>query len=288
LSTYVWIDSGGVVLGVTGDEEVTADHIQAVLDKRPVSLRPIAAFGIRRDFDVEQPFMLRGNDGGVSDIRYHSILTGYLPGNPSSSYTPERGPYKGRRIASFNSSIDGLFRDAVNAGKPQVVFAGFPFTRTVREVKDSTRFLFRTDNLYCYDLIVPPERAGQLYQIMLDELQRALPYTARMERRTVKVLALVTNGKGPRRSGGGTPPNAKPLTFVAWDMPLSSLAQHLEAHLIRPVVDETGLAMNVDVEWDDLPKKDLAGVRDALRMRGLDLKEVDREIDMLVIRDAQR
>jgi hypothetical protein len=52
------------------------------------------------------------------------------------------------------------------------------------------------------------------------------------------------------------------------------------------VLDETHLATHVDVAWNDSPKKDFAAIRHELNTHGLDFQEVEREIEVLVIRDA--
>ena len=54
-----------------------------------------------------------------------------------------------------------------------------------------------------------------------------------------------------------------------------------------PFVDETGIQGNIDIDMDfDLRKPRLEHYRQALASYGLRIMEVEREIEVLVIRDA--
>jgi uncharacterized protein (TIGR03435 family) len=158
--------------------------------------------------------------------------------------------------------------------------------------------VFDNDHVYCYELIVPVERAGQLRQMMRADLDRFYGTTGQIEKRKVKTLVLTRVGPGsaplaslepldPKEVASGFPEGEGQLRI-----PNSGFytLQRLIEHLLKlPVVDETGLSgtVNLGLGYKELfaERVDATFIRDALAKYGLSLQEAEREVDLLVIRD---
>jgi thiol-disulfide isomerase/thioredoxin len=299
LSTYVWIDGQGVVRAVTDHEQVTADNIQAVLDGKPVTLPSVAGYGPPLKFDLSSPLLIDGNGAGAADLQYHSLITGAFRGAGTVVTRNTQGPYKDRRIFIRNFPIVALYRVAFGDDAPLGPGSQFSPARTLLDVADRTRFeVFDNDHVYCYELIVPVERAGQLRQMMRADLDRFYGTTGQIEKRKVKTLVLTRVGPGsaplaslepldPKEVASGFPEGEGQLRI-----PNSGFytLQRLIEHLLKlPVVDETGLSgtVNLGLGYKELfaERVDATFIRDALAKYGLSLQEAEREVDLLVIRD---
>ena len=295
LGSYVWIDNGGIVRAVTDHDQVTAEHIQALIDGRPLSLPSTVGYGAPALLQSQLPFLVANNgSAAVSGLRFHSVLTGALAGSNSYSTTTGDGPYKGRRFFAVNMPIESLYQDAYSRG-----FLGYSYVRTRLEVADTSRYVWGSNaTAYCYELIVPAEFAKQQQTLMRQDLDRYFGTTAHIEKRHVKVYVL-TRTNYPAVSLPPLEPvdsSTAAAGFPQGDGHLRipgsffyTLQQLLERMLKVPVVDETGIAGTVDLGYDytQLPNE-LKGVdayRRALAKHGLDLVEAERDVDFLVIRE---
>lgn len=298
LGTYVWIDATGTVRAITGQEQVTPENVQAILDGKPVNLTGMATLGVRQSLNPDEPFMIGTNTGGITDFTFHSVLTPFLPGVGAGMSAG--GKYGARRVHLFNVPALMLFSTAMGGVQGRVqtfvtpagtvsIPSSMPYSRIKLETADSARLRDgeRSENLYCYELIVPPNRVDNRYAIMLFELERVFGVSATMQHVRTPVYVLAKIGDGPPPSAGGKESESKPLVVQLWNHKASDVASYLEERFSRPVLDETGLTTKFDLEWDDLHKKTPAEIRDILRAHGLDLVDTERDLDMFVIRDAK-
>lgn len=281
LGTYVWIDTNGIVRGITGAEAVTIENVESVLEGKSVALPLLGGVGTpKREYSYKELFMIGNNTGGVKEISYISLVTPPMPGTGPG----QRGcGGNSRCILYVNYPILWLLEAAINnqgklTSRARIMYEGSDTASLKSRVTSSS-------DVYCYQLMVPQDRKDNLPSIMHREIEQAFGITARFEPRVVRALALVKVGQGPRIAVGGDYPKVKPLTFMHWNSPVKELAERLESYLKVPVLDETKLDMKIDIVWDDLYRKGLASVRKELQKNGLDLQEVKRDIDMLVIRE---
>jgi thiol-disulfide isomerase/thioredoxin len=297
MGTYVWIDSAGIVRAITGAEDVTPEHIQAVLEGKPVNFTLKAGLGVSKPLNGDVPLMADSDSATYQDVVFRSVLTPVIPGKGASVSQSSR--YGDRQLRFVNNTAIGLLAFAMGGaqglglrfgppGRQLVIPKAFPDSRTKIEVTDSLRLTdgTRSDHLYSYELIVPSSRVKDRYHIMLAELQQIFGVSAAMEHRRTPVYVLTKVGAGPAPSHGGKAPEQKPLVFQFWNEHAPALARRLEDRFKRPVFDETGVTTSFDLEWDDLKVKDVASVRHELQQHGLDLREEIRDVELFVIKDA--
>jgi len=299
LDTFVWIDSHGVVRAVTDGEQVRAEHIQAILEGRPVKLTSQMGYGPRIKFDRHSPFLIDGNGAGAADLRYHSIISGALRGVGPVMVTDRKEPYKDRRIFVANYTIQALYLTAFGDDAPGGPGSQFSRIRHSLEVANPGRFTQKeNENLYCYELIVPIEMAGRLRQMMRADLDRFFGTIGTIEKRKVKAMVLTRIGKDsvklppheplePWMVAAGIPEGEGQLHMH--DYPIT-LQQLLEYFVKVPTLDETGLSGMVDLGYGYKElfverKGDMAYIRNTLTKYGIALQEAEREVDFLVIRD---
>lgn len=117
------------------------------------------------------------------------------------------------------------------------------------------------------------------------EAHLGLRVEQQMKRQPALALAVVPGTPGPSLAdgepGGGTMMGGR-LSFPA--IRTASLASLLSKMLGQPVINQTGLngVYEVDVEWDLASGRE--GLKDALRSIGLDLTEVEAEVQTIVVR----
>ena len=214
---------------------------------------------------------------------------------------PPREDETSIRIRIFNTTAVSLLNEAITGllGRTQKISVGLPMpielpapflpSRIRLDAADSASIndYKNSENLHCYELILPKQRKHDLYKVMRFEIEHFFGLTATVDTLETKAYALVKIGSGPKPSEGKPRPPEKPLTFLHWNASATTLAQSLEQRLAIPVVDETGMTTPFDIYWDDLERKGLDAVQIELRKHGLELREVQRNVELLVIRDKR-
>jgi len=282
---YVWISSGGVVGAVTSSSQLTEGNISNFL------VGSVGQIPVRNLIDPDRPLFL-SDKIQLDDLSFFSVLTkGGVDGLPSGNrYRKENGVTRGRAIT--NSSMESLFSSAaigILAGSGRQLLDKEIFV----EVKDSSKFYPVVDrdilsNVFNYELVVPIEKSDSLYQYMLADLNRYTSYRAALERRKIKCLVLRRKGDLTLiRSKGGKSENSLPYNKPSkiTNYPLSSLVSRLNDLdcFALPVIDETGYSDHVDLSFSGTLDPDM--LKAELNAQGLDLKEVTRVREVLVITD---
>ncbi|CAM3762446.1 TlpA family protein disulfide reductase [Sphingobacterium prati] len=282
---YVWISSDGLVGAITSSGQLTEGNIIHFLADKT------AQIPVRELIDPERPLFL-SDKMQLNDLSFFSVLTrDVVDGLPSGNrYRKENGVIRGRAIT--NSSMEFLFSSAAR-GILQAKGKQLLDKEIFVEVKDSSRFYPVKDrdilsNVFNYELVVPTEKADSLYQYMLADLNRYTSYRATLERRKIKCLALRKKGDlSLIRSKGGKRENTLPFNKPSkiTNYPLSSLVSRLNDLdcFALPVIDETGFMDHVDLTFSGALASET--LKSELNAQGLDLKEVTRTREVLVIRD---
>lgn len=243
---YVWIDPQGYVRAITDHTDITEQNISAFL----AGYNPILP--VKRDqpqtteyvkYEPAKPLLISGNGGGVSDLKYHSIITGYINMNPVFGGNNMANP---AHIKLHNQSIVKLFRQAYSDGLPNY---DFPFSRTLLKLEgkeyllkdiltpnkytfpiqgdSSSPFIFSEwarSNTYCYNLELPAiyeyvRKPGEdfikslnskEYQnkktaalAFMKESLKIFPIEASFEIRKVMCRVLVLNDSSKLKTDGG-------------------------------------------------------------------------------------
>ncbi|WP_224995046.1 TlpA disulfide reductase family protein [Cesiribacter sp. SM1] len=297
LPHYVWVDPQGVVQAITGLDEVNAGHIQAVLGESGAAKVLRQKEDSFLDFGRYDRLVALNPMLPQEELRYSSVLTGYVEGLDGFYAWEPATAEKGGRIIMTNHSLLGLYRKVHSTATEY-----YGLNRVVYEVRDrnalehldreqSYKDWLKAGNGYCYELQVGPQLAGQEWALARQELDRLFPqYSARVEVRKHPVIALVRTGKGKSFSsrGGQSRAQTGPYGLRLQNVPFNVLLMRLNTIYLQeteaPLVDLTGYEGGVDLELaGDL--SDLEAVRKALQPYGLDLVEKKAKVKVLVIRD---
>jgi uncharacterized protein (TIGR03435 family) len=174
----------------------------------------------------------------------------------------------------------------------------------VRPIKfDNKWFDWADSNTYCYALKVPLSQSGELYDMMLQDLDRFFNLRSGMEMRRVKCYALriiSPNEMAPTQFPRGkihVDVNERgESTVMLPDFSMFNLVKHIQGYQdqygideFTPILDETNYKGHTDIR---LPYSEHVGglsieaLRNGLHKYGLDLVEEYQTRDVFVIRDA--
>jgi len=301
LPHYVWIGPDGIVKAITGDEVVNETVIKESLTGKTLNLAVKADVISEVPYDRTKPFLINNNGGDGKNLLYHSIFAGYSENMDNGG---SFGPYiskTGKQIVIFNSSIPWFYKDAYSEG----TYKFYNSNRMILEVKDPGKLIcgkegapalewMKQGNVFTYELFVPTYMANQFFQIMKDDLKRIFPqYKAEVAIRKVKCLALTRTTSDDRIKTKD--PLSKPvMDFDQTGMKLNNASLRgfvdqmqffFQQRSTMPIIDETNYKGKVDV----LIKGGLGNmnkVNEALQAYGLQFKEVERKLEMLIISDT--
>ncbi|WAC13263.1 TlpA family protein disulfide reductase [Dyadobacter pollutisoli] len=297
LPHYVWIDRDGVVVAVTGMDQINSDKISSYLRRAKPVLNE------KRDekriaYDQSRPLLANGNGGDGSNMIYHSVLTRYTPGM-QGRFSWNIDPKTGRKITVTNCSRFWLYRIAY--AKPgNILDEGSVVIESERASRLTTglhgqHYLdwLKDDNGFCYELIVPAGFQDKTNAIMQQDLINFFPdYAAAMENRTRKCLALVRmEGQGhllKPSAGGRAQISIDPFEWKLANASLGSLVDRFNLTQNCPLnlVDQTGHTAAVDLQIEG-NISNLPDLNKALARYGLMLTEKQLDRPVLVIRDRE-
>lgn len=284
LPHYVWIKEGRVV-AITGSEEVTRENIRALLNGQTPPLR------VKQDvldYDREKPLLREGPDEAWTALRYSSVLTGPL-GLPTASGLVRDSAAGTVRLFFTNTPILSLLQYASGAH--------LPASRILLEVGEPQRLRpaggetsFSREQTYCYELILPLEREGELRHFMQRDLERYFGYYASLEVRALKCLVLReiedagSKDRDPKRNKKGSDGKKERGQDHKTYSSIGHLATVLSHQLPWPVVSDVKKDRPLTLPRN--PGGSLAHWWTTLRPLGLTLCDDVRELEVLVIREA--
>ena len=284
-----WIDTHGVVINTTQAEHVTSNNIQKILNNQTTKMVS------KIDIDRNKPLFLSEYFNDSMDLRTYSIFfKGYYPGLKSGGNFKKNKQGKIYRRQMTNLPIMDIYYPIVyqlfeDNGEQ------FNMSRAIIEVKDPLLLnwiskpdsTFELTNLYSYELIIEKDKTDNLFNYMLENLNRYSDYIGAIEKRITSCLVLVrTSTKDKIKSKGGKPECTFPASpSILTNHKLSVMINMLSegTPIKMPIVDETGYTGNVDIEISEV--KDLASFKKELNKYDLDLKPGKRSLNMFVLKD---
>lgn len=291
LPHYVWIDGNGIVKSITGIEALTAAHIEKVLSGGIASATQKE--DLVRPYNFKKALLFNNNGGSEEDLVYHSLFTRFISGI-GGGYSVYTDSILGRKITGRNQSVSTLYKIAYS---PQGYFGR---NRMLFEVRDTIPLSFNGGRLsdwlkeytHCYELIVPPSLKADAFKIMRQDLERFFPdYKASVEKRRVRCLVLTrTSTKDKLLSKGSAPLSdfngqGCRISNKNLDVFTNRLGMLYLQRSNLPVINGTAYKGKIDLDI----KADLGNVtsiNQALQEYDLQFIEAERDIDMLVIKDA--
>ncbi|MBE8722020.1 TlpA family protein disulfide reductase [Sphingobacterium pedocola] len=304
---YVWIDGRGKVIAITGMEEINGENIQKAITEQVLSLP--TRNSATATYDKTRPFLFNTANIHGAELLASSALVGYIEGVGSGyiqtvSIINDEDPLVNgnvyRRISARNLSIAQLYQLAFTDGNRH-----FGWENTILDVKNPDelqRFVsggelikwWETGNAFCYELLLPKDRADEAWEVMKADLIRHFPkYSAMVEKRDLPSLCLVTTKPLEKMKylGDERLLDIGPYggTIKGYTIPylLRELNDKGLKRYKKPLIDLTGYSslINMEIKAD---LGDLKSVNTALSVYGLQIVEQVYEREVLVIRDAKQ
>ncbi|MEN5193424.1 TlpA family protein disulfide reductase [Sphingobacterium faecium] len=286
----VWIYKGKVV-AITGGEYITDKNIQTLLDGKVVDW-PLKS----EQFDITTPFVTLNplwQDASESPYYGYSVMTGQTTSVPRQGGINfiQDNVHNRTRVAIFNQDVLATYQMLLyntrsdDFNEKNGYLTTHP-SRNIFEVKDPSRITYKKEygeytdwlkkNAICYEQV----KQGLINRTIMtklavQDLNSRLALYARYEKRKVKCLIFVKTDKPVTDTmaveNGGT---LLPFLIVNLDV----------LRKYPPFIDETGYDGALNLQQFD---GTIAGLRKEMQRHNLDLIEAEREIEVMVISDAQ-
>ena len=288
---HVWIDDKGRIQFITYAHNTNAENIELALRKKPFQLDYKKETGELKRSEL----LLLPNESELNSyLSYYSAILKRIKSFGGGELKYIRDSEKQiAGIRAINRPLLSLFQEAYGRD--------YRFNnRIVLDVKrpeslylpEGSKYWdeWLEKNLFCYELILPIDKANDIKAIMQQDLNRLFPYEAKIEKRKVQSLVLIRlSTEDKLRSSGGTPVkkqigNKIMLCNQPFQVSLSGMIANANSHLTNPLIDETNYTGNIDIVITS-ELKNIELLRKDLNKYGLDLVYKEMEMDMLVIRD---
>ena len=210
----VLIDENGKVVAITSPEQITKEVIQKVIDGKQISLP------VKNDYYVFDPKV--DYFKADANVKTWFILKPHMPGFPAYSKRHPRGTFANRRITAYNLTIPSLFELAFRTSN----------SRTVLEFDKSLVAWKNKQNRYSMDVIV--NNPAELQATLKAQLEIALPFKARLEKRkhSVVVITQKKNGLQAQKSSLKTSYAGKRGSFQSKGASLEDFRNYLESFTV--------------------------------------------------------
>jgi thiol-disulfide isomerase/thioredoxin len=301
---HVWINQKGYVHAITFDYNTNPVTVKEFLDGKNPHLSRRRDFGI----SLEYPLVSEQNSNILDLAKNYSILfTGlneYLLG--TSLHIDKNTSGKVTSVRTINSPLLSLYNIAYDNEIFNYDINFFSLQRNNRiilEVKDSSDFFVPTDeiklagwikkNILSYEIKIPANDDVKIFNCMQQDLDKYLPYTAKIEKRKVKCLVLrkinnenfkaiekYTGFPSVIRYNNDNSISFSNISFPAFVMQLI----YDNTDINTPIIDETQIVENINMVIH-CKLYDLKTLKIELQKYGLALKKEDCLINMLVISD---
>lgn len=293
--THVWLDSNLKVLQITNGFNTTASAIRKYLIGGNVRL---TVKNEPRDFDVYAPLLLEGNGRQRKYFQYSSVITSKIDYEHHTGMS-ERDSITGRLkwLRAINYTISDLYEMAFK-GKLQWEHSDFAnrckiFSRNLDRilappVKDEYDNWLQ-ENSWCYEICLPPEKSADIFDYMLQDIDRYFNLKTSIIKKRVDCLVLTKNRAHPGKIAAPSiqEQESKEKGVIIIDKrPVSqSLLLTLKYILKNNIVlDETNYTGNISMQVHYLVK-DVNALRRELLTYGFTLKKKSRLVNFIVIKD---
>jgi thiol-disulfide isomerase/thioredoxin len=293
---FIWISSNGKVSSITNADEVNKESIIAIMNNLPFNLPQKTDLEV--SYDENKLLFINGNGGPGERILFHSVLSKYTPGLPFFMASVNADGSSGSSIQSFNQPIERFYQIAYEREKAEFFI---PESRTILKLRDTVPFVgilngkLNYESLYCYELKVPKSDFSSLKDMMKTDLKRYFGLDARIEKLIMPTLVFHAGDTTIVHSKGGHPqPDDEISIFKVkiTNLSFSRLFRHwVLAEYVSdgkfPLVDETNIRGNVDINIPAVNMSDWKSLAAALKPYNIYLEMENRETEVLVIRDAK-
>ncbi len=288
----VWIDTMGYTMSITGGQSIDASHVSNYFAGKEVSFNQVEPFDSAL---VRSPLV----QGVQSHVLHYSLLTRGISGNAMGNRRVFRDAsgYRGNRITHNMTSAMRLFIDAfeeAGAYDFQVPrrweIVGIDSLELIYPAEDSLKDRWMQHHAYNYDIQVPKEDNGRIFQFMQEDLQRYFGISAFRTKRKRPVYELVLIDKKRFDTGIGVG------TRHSWNnITMRDVTRQIERLLMeagRPmiVLDRTGigdLTFSTSIRLPRVSERSLVGFNEMLEGLGLRLMERSRKVWVLNLKRTE-
>ena len=299
---HVWIDANGKVIATTRDFNATPEHIRDYLEGKNIGFivpRDLEEFNM----DMYKPMLQEKNAKLLDNLLYYSVITKPLFSERSSGLLADSVSSNQSGMRFLDANLLFLFWAAYTFRDP--------FDRIIVEAKNRGRFFepkdnnekdaWQRQNTYCYEIRLPSSQydsmsnealTKKLLKKMQADLNIAFGVTAMVERRKLKCWVLSKPGVGNQlKTNGGfdyiqQDENHFIIRNADFALFTDKIVQENLGVSSHPLVDETGFTGKVDMDIN-ASFTDISSLNKELKKYGLELKEQDRELKVLVIKDDE-
>lgn len=302
---HAWIGPDGKVAALTNHDNTNRVTVGNALKGLPINLPR----RYNTSVDPEQLLLSEKNKMLLPLSYYHSILFRNVTNYSAGEMVRIRNSKDdGTGITTMNTTIPVLYHIAYNRLLFGFEISNFNLKRNNRifyETQNPDQFIKPADaseiaaweevNKLTYELNVPAKDSDLVYQYMQEDLDRYLPYYAKLEKRIINCLVLVrtssidklkakdTTVSSSRRTNPNRIVSIKNMTIsTAILKPLIIAFSFLNT----PVIDGTGYRDKIDMDLSS-NLKTVEDYRKAFSFYDLGLVEMKKEILVLVIRDKK-
>jgi thiol-disulfide isomerase/thioredoxin len=284
---YVWIDKSGRIIATTSQTEATSQNVKNALEENTSGIHDKKDL---IDFDNNVPLLVNGNGGKDNNFLYRSLFTKYIEGAGFSENIYRDNKGKVTRFYMLNNPPIMLLRTAYP------VILNCPYNRIINESSDKSIFEAPKPsdaykNSFCYDLIIPPSSLDEFQHYMREDMKRYLGIVVSSQLRKMHCLVLtkrsIRNEIATKGLDSGIDLNPASIKKFIRNAPFAVLIDLLNSLSVAkslPVIDETGISENIDIEFPsalfDLP---LDSLKTFLSNKGFLLIEKERAIKVAVI-----
>lgn len=260
------IDKTGKIAAITSPENITENSIKSLLNNQKMNL-PLKEDATEVDYSTDY-FNVHPS------TNFSIILRTYRQGYPTYRINNDK-LFNNRRLTCINFTLDGLYREAFQTSS----------LRTEYEM-DKSQLIYKEENLYCFDIIVPEERSDELHGIMQQYLNSMLPVNGRITKK-LKDVYILKRLDSFKEASYFTKDSISASTFrgSSFEMKASGMEvfrDYVENEMLLPVINETGLIHLYDLTFS-YNKEDPNSFFKELNKKGLTLEKGKRNIDILII-----
>jgi thiol-disulfide isomerase/thioredoxin len=274
----VWIDKEGVLRAVTDGVEMNEDLVKAVYKGKRVNLQTKNDY---TNYDYAVPLFQAQNGGEERNVKFKSMITGYLDGIPQTQHFDIDSVNQVTRYQLTNYSALQIYQYAYKFFQP--------FNRFVLNVKNKERFLIDYDNKewlqnnrYCYEIISPMTTKDMVLEQMKKDLFFYFGVNSQIKKMPMKCLVIKELDDDRKRFFAEDHKAEEGKEYINT---IGNLEIVVNQYAPIPILRSSEIAAWSTIRIER-KKWDLDELRAELNKNGYDLKEEQRELEAFVLSDG--
>lgn len=319
----IWINKEGKISAMTDNNPVTSENVSMLVERNKIDLKEKKDIMVRNTSVPFLAGQLGDYKFTPDQVLYSSIIVEGIDAISGMNFLrPVQSDHGTIFMVSHNMTIQDLYKNALinielppRESKNPKFYSNLDFylnmyARVQWEAKDSTYFWsanmskadrFRTmttkDLCFNFELVLPIQDSLRFKEYMLHDLNRyfgsRFGLEGLREKRKIKCYALTVVGPEKLFKSKGGDPNLDLsggiFQFRAVNTRIDDILFYwITFHQQRfkyPIINETNYDLPIDFDLGVVDPSNFYAVNDALKKFGLEFKLVERDLDMIVIRD---